>query len=91
MTRGTDLYRLQCTLYDRDGTRRDVHEHVLGLRQVRLIRSREAIHFQINKVPFFIRGTSYMGGLYLSQLTEEQIEESGPAARRHEGSDHQER
>jgi beta-mannosidase len=52
----------------------DVHEQLLGIRQVRLIRSRETMHFQINKVPFFVRGTSYMGGVYLSQLTPERIE-----------------
>jgi len=70
-----DLYRLRCTLYDNDGQRLDAHEQVLGIRQVRLLRSRETMHFQINKIPFYVRGTTYMGGLYLSQLTPEQIED----------------
>jgi hypothetical protein len=69
-----DLYHLQCTLYDADGPALDAHEQVLGIRQVRLMRSRETMHYQINKVPFFVRGTAYMGGLYLSQLSAEQIE-----------------
>jgi beta-mannosidase len=69
-----DLYRLRCTLMDGDGGTLDRHEQVLGIRQVRLLRSKDAMHYQINKVPFFVRGTSYMGGLYLSQLTPEQIE-----------------
>ena len=69
-----DRYRLRCTLYDPAGCKLDVHEEVLGLRQVRLLRSRDALHYQINKVPFFVRGTTYMGGLYLSQLTPAQIE-----------------
>jgi beta-mannosidase len=69
-----DLYRLRCTLSDVDGRTLDIHEQVLGIRQVRLLRSRETMHFQVNKVPFFVRGTTYMGGLYLSQLTPEQID-----------------
>ncbi len=68
-----DLYRLRCTLFDRD-VKLDTYEQVFGIRQTRLIRSREALHYQINGVPFFVRGTTYMGGLYLSQLTPEQIE-----------------
>ena len=68
-----DLYRLRCTLFDREA-KLDVHEEVFGIRQVRLIRSREALHYQINGVPVFVRGTTYMGGLYLSRLTPEQIE-----------------
>jgi beta-mannosidase len=69
-----DLYRVRCTLYDHDGGKLDAYERVLGIRQVRLMRSRETMHYQINKEPFFVRGTTYMGGLYLSQLTSEQIE-----------------
>jgi beta-mannosidase len=69
-----DLYRLRCTLYDSDDHKLDVHEQVLGIRQIRLLRSRETMHYQINKVPFFVRGTTYMGELYLSQLTAERIE-----------------
>jgi beta-mannosidase len=68
-----DLYRVRCTLYEASGPRLDVHEQVTGLRQVRLIRSKETLHFQVNQVPFFVRGTTYMGGLYLSQLTSEQM------------------
>ena len=68
-----DLYRLKCALYH-DNEQLDAHEQVLGIRQVQLFRSREALHYHINKVPFFVRGTTYMGGLYLSQLTPEQIE-----------------
>jgi beta-mannosidase len=69
-----DLYRLRCSLYDLQGDKLDVLEQVLGLRQVRLLRSREALHYHINQRPFFVRGTTYMGALYLSQLTPQQIE-----------------
>ena len=68
-----DLYRLRCTLFDREA-KLDMHEEAFGIRQVRLIRSREALHYHINGVPVFVRGTTYMGGLYLSRLTSEQIE-----------------
>ena len=68
-----DLYRLRCTLFDREA-KLDVHEEVFGIRQVRLIRSREALHYQINGVPLYVRGTTYMGGLYLSRLTPQQID-----------------
>jgi beta-mannosidase len=69
-----DLYRLRCTLYGLQGPALDQYEELLGLRHVQLIRSREALHYQVNKVPYFVRGTTYMGGLYLSQLAPQQIE-----------------
>ncbi|MBN1580272.1 MAG: hypothetical protein JXA89_06185 [Anaerolineae bacterium] len=69
-----DLYRIRCTLYDGDGTKLDVHEQVIGIRQTRMMRSKETMHYQINKQPIFVRGTTYMGGLYLSRLTREQIQ-----------------
>jgi beta-mannosidase len=67
-----DLYRLECTLYD-DQQELDACEQVLGLREVELLRTRETLHYQINGRLTFLRGTTYMGGLYLSQLTTEQI------------------
>jgi beta-mannosidase len=69
-----DLYRLRCTLFDRE-RRLDAHEEVFGMRRVQLIRSRDALHYHINGVPVFVRGTTYMGGLYLSQLTPQRVEE----------------
>ncbi|MBN1936408.1 MAG: hypothetical protein JW934_17210, partial [Anaerolineae bacterium] len=69
-----DLYRLRCTLYDGDGAKLDVHEQVFGIRQTRMMRTKESMHHQINKTPIFVRGTTYMGALYLSQLTSERIE-----------------
>ena len=68
-----DLYWAQCTLYE-GKTQLDRQDAVFGIRHVKLLRTRNALHYQINKVPFFVRGTTYMGGLYLSQLTPEQIE-----------------
>jgi beta-mannosidase len=68
-----DLYRLRCTLFDTE-VALDAHEQVLGIRQVKLLRSRQALHYQINKVQIYLRGTTYMGGLYLSQLTSAQME-----------------
>ncbi len=67
-----DLYRLRCTLFD-DKERLDAHEQVLGIRQVRLFRTRQSLHYQINNTPLFVRGTNYLGSLYLSQLTPERI------------------
>jgi beta-mannosidase len=81
-----DLYRLRCTLWESpglddaearvpaDAPPLDAYEQLLGLRQVRLLRSQETMHFQVNKVPFYVRGTTYVGALYLSQLSPEQIE-----------------
>ena len=69
-----DLYRLRLTLYDYDGNKLDVDEQVVGVRRVRMMRTKETTHYQINGIPFFVRGTTYMGGLYLSQLTPQQIE-----------------
>ncbi len=69
-----DLYRVRCTLYDDEGNKLDVHEQVIGLRQVRLLRSKTSMHYQINKTPIFVRGVTYMGALYLSQLTPERIQ-----------------
>lgn len=68
-----DLYRLRCTLHEGQ-TQLDAHEELIGLRRVELLRSKEALHYQINGVPVFLRGTGYMGALYLSRLTPEQIE-----------------
>ena len=73
--RGTpDLYRLRCTLWGREDQAPDVHEQVLGLRRVKLLRTRETTRFQINKQTFFVRGTTYLGDVYLSRLTPERIE-----------------
>jgi beta-mannosidase len=70
-----DLYRLRCTLYDAGGgDALDRHEQALGIRRVRMFRTKESIHYQINEVPFFVRGANYIGALYLSQLTPERIE-----------------
>ena len=68
-----DLYRIRCTLYDGDA-KLDVHEQVVGIRHTRMMRTKTSMHYQINKTPIFVRGATYMGGLYLSQLTPEQIE-----------------
>jgi len=73
--RGTpSLYCLRCSIWDPEGRTRDVHEQVIGLRRVRLLRTRDTTHFYINKLPLYLRGTTYMGDLYLSRLTPERIE-----------------
>ncbi len=69
-----DRYLIRCTLYDGQGRPLDIYEQVVGLRQVRLMRSKTDIHYQVNKTPIMVRGVTYMGGLYLSQLTPAQIE-----------------
>jgi beta-mannosidase len=68
-----DLYRVRCALWEKNQLL-DECEQVLGIRQLRLLRARKTLHYQVNKVPLFIRGTTYMGALYFSQLTVEQIE-----------------
>ncbi|MFN8371270.1 MAG: hypothetical protein U0694_00105 [Anaerolineae bacterium] len=55
------LYRLTARLGE---TR---HSETFGFRSVRLERSRERFTYWLNERPVYIRGTSYMSGIYLSQ------------------------
>ncbi len=67
-----NLYRLQATLEGEDETRAE-RELVFGVRTVRLERSPQRFTYLINERPVFIRGSSYMPALYLSQATEQHL------------------
>jgi beta-mannosidase len=62
-----DLYRLEAALLDRRNRPLDSASSTFGIRTVSLERSRERFVYRINERPVFIRGTSYMPALYLSQ------------------------
>lgn len=76
------LYRLSATLRGLDGRTIHAHEEVFGLRSVELVRTRERFIYRINGRDVFLRGTSYMPGLYLSECTAAGIAADIEAARR---------
>lgn len=65
-----DLYRLRAALTEDGSSALSEHEIVFGVRTVRLERSPERFTYYLNERPVFVRGTSYMPGLYLSQCDE---------------------
>lgn len=64
------LYRLRSSLIDRDNAILHSTEEVFGFRSVQLERSPERFVYRINERPVFIRGSSYIPALYLSQCDE---------------------
>ncbi|MCB9457668.1 MAG: hypothetical protein H6671_16915 [Anaerolineaceae bacterium] len=62
-----NLYRLTINLQGRNGRHTARHQEVFGIRTVRLERSPKRFTYFINERPVFIRGSSYMPGLYLSE------------------------
>lgn len=62
-----DLYRLEASLIDQEHQPVDSWSSTFGIRTVSLERSPERFVYRINDRPIFIRGTSYMPALYLSQ------------------------
>ncbi|MCA9910027.1 MAG: hypothetical protein KC519_15320, partial [Anaerolineae bacterium] len=62
------LYQLEATLADADGAAASTVRETFGVRTVRLERSSERFTYVVNERPIFIRGTSYMPSLYLSQV-----------------------
>jgi beta-mannosidase len=62
-----DLYRLRAELVDSTGQVLSAKEEVFGLRTVRLDRSPDRFTYEINGRPVFVRGSSYMPALYLSE------------------------
>jgi beta-mannosidase len=69
-----NLYRLEASLHDSSGHTVSNRDEVFGLRTVRLERSQQRFTYWINERAVFIRGTSYMPTLYLSQCTREALE-----------------
>ncbi len=66
-----NLYRLTASLRGADGQILSSHTETFGLRTVELERSSERFTYRINGRPVFLRGTSYIPGLYLSQCDRE--------------------
>ncbi len=60
------LYRLSATLQESAGSTVCSHSEVFGIRTVTLDRNPDRFTYRINGRPVFLRGTSYMPGLYLS-------------------------
>ena len=62
-----DLYRLDASLLDSQGQVIDVKQECFGVRTLRLERTPKRFTYWINERAMFIRGTSYIPSLYLSQ------------------------
>lgn len=65
-----NLYALHCQLTDPDTGVISSSQELFGFRTVRLERSPERFVYVTNERPVFVRGVSYMPGLYLSQYDE---------------------
>lgn len=65
-----NLYRLEAELRDEDGPTSQ-HSAVFGVRTVRLERTAQRFTYFINERPVFLRGSSYVPALYLSQCESE--------------------
>ncbi len=62
-----DLYRLAACLHDGEGKVVSTLTDTFGIRDIVLDRSPERFVYRINGRPVFVRGSSYMPGLYLSE------------------------
>ncbi len=76
-----DLYRLRATLNTPVQPDLSTAEFVFGLRTVELERSAGRFTCRINGRPVFLRGSSYIPGLYLSEVSREQLEQDLTLAR----------
>lgn len=68
-----NLYRLSASLSDEHGQQMCAADTTFGVRTVRLERTPHRFTYYINERPVALRGTSYMPGLYLSQVTPEAL------------------
>jgi beta-mannosidase len=68
-----NLYRLTINLQGDDGRHAAQHDAVFGIRTIRLHRSPHRFTYYVNERPVFIRGSSYMPGLYLSEWDAERL------------------
>lgn len=74
------LYQLTTTLVA-DSRATASRQTVFGVRAVRLERSQRRFTYFINERPVFVRGSSYMPALYLSQLTGDNLQRDIDLAR----------
>ncbi|MCC6801998.1 MAG: hypothetical protein IT319_03860 [Anaerolineae bacterium] len=65
-----NLYRLDARLLDERGRTLSAKSDCFGVRTIRLERSPERFTYWLNERPVFVRGSSYMPALYLSQTDE---------------------
>jgi beta-mannosidase len=68
-----NLYCLETTLLDRQDGVVGTKTERFGIRTVRLERSPERFTYYLNDRPVYIRGSSYMPALYLSQCSEDML------------------
>jgi len=68
-----NLYRLEAALLDEGGQGISRLAQTFGIRTVRLERAPDRFTWLINERPVFLRGSSYMPGLYLAQVTPETV------------------
>ncbi|MCB9450563.1 MAG: hypothetical protein H6672_03945 [Anaerolineaceae bacterium] len=68
-----NLYHLTATLTDGHEQQSAEHNETFGIRTVHLERSPKRFTYVINERPVFIRGSSYMPGLYLSEWDAERL------------------
>ena len=68
-----DLYRLDAHLIDGDGQAVSAAHEVFGVRTVRLERAPDRFTYYLNDRAIFLRGTSYMPALYLSECSRESL------------------
>ncbi len=68
-----DLYRLDTRLIDGDDQAVSATHEVFGVRTARLERAPDRFTYYLNDRPVFLRGTSYMPALYLSECSRESL------------------
>jgi beta-mannosidase len=68
-----NLYRLTARLLDNDGQAVSAIQRCFGVRTVRLERSPRRFSYWINERPVYLRGSSYIPSLYLSECSEDSL------------------
>ncbi len=68
-----NLYRLEAQLWSAAGRIICADHMTFGLRTVQLIRNARSFSYLINGRPVFVRGSSYIPALYLSQATPDRL------------------
>lgn len=69
-----NLYTLTSRLTDAADETLSVTEETFGFRTVELLRSPDKFEYRVNGQPMFIRGSSYMPGIYFSEVDEATFE-----------------
>ncbi|MBE0691237.1 MAG: hypothetical protein IH587_14050, partial [Anaerolineae bacterium] len=68
-----NLYRLDAAISGADGRLLSAQQETFGVRTVRLERAPDRFTYVVNDRPIYIRGSSYMPGLYMSQVNQESL------------------